>query len=98
MNKIQNIWSDIYLFMRDAANKINELIDGQTGTVTLATSATTTIVQDSRCGPRSFVSLFPSTASASAEAPYVVPAQGSFTVHHSSSTASDRTFGYLIVG
>lgn len=72
------------------------------GGVTLATSVTTTTVTDDNCQAASHVSLTPATAHAAAlqrgNDTYVIPATGSFVIHHASTTNTDCTFSYAIVG
>jgi len=86
---------------------INELWQGRSnaiGKVTLAVSpATQTIVPAINCGARSVPLLTPLTAHAAAElgagTMYVsAVTQGQFTVVHSASSQTDRTFGYAIQG
>lgn len=88
--------------LRDA---VNELVRGRsnaTGSVTLATSGTTTTVTKDTISPKSEVLLFPKNSEAATELGagtcYVsAVAVGSFTVTHASS-AGTRTFGYAVIG
>jgi hypothetical protein len=73
------------------------------GTVTLATGAATTVVNDKNCAAGSTPLLTPATASAAVELGngtlYVSSvANGSFTIMHASSGAAGRTFLYAILG
>jgi hypothetical protein len=74
-----------------------------TGTVTLRTAATTTVVTDSNCAAGSTPLLTPMTANAAAEIGngtlYVsAVANGSFTITHANSATSGRTFLYALQG
>jgi hypothetical protein len=74
-----------------------------TGTVTLATGASTTVVTDKNCAAGSTPLLTPTTANAAAEIGngtlYVAAiANGSFTVTHANSATTGRTFLYAFVG
>ena len=87
---------------------IQQLQNGRsnaTGTVTLATSATTTTVTAPNCTPNSAVFLFQTTAHAGAELAaggcYVKTsdvANGSFKITHASNSQADRTFFYVCLG
>lgn len=80
------------------ANAIRQLAEGRSnavGTFTLAPSSTTTTVKATNCAPASVVLLTAQTASAAAATGvYAVAGKGEFTVHHNSSAATDRTFGF----
>lgn len=88
------------------AQAIRNLQQGRsnaTGSVTLRTSNTTTVVTAPNCAPTSAVLLFPTTAHAGAELAaggcYVsAVASGSFTVTHASNSQADRTFFYACLG
>lgn len=68
-------------------------------TVTLAVSATSTVVPDNFCGTGSHVFLTPITAHAAASTGvYIVTGKETFTIHHNSTTDTDKTFTYGIVG
>lgn len=72
------------------------------GTVTLASSGTTTTVTDKNCAAGSTPILTPTTANAATEVGngtmYVsAVANGSFTVTHAASVAG-RTFRYALIG
>lgn len=79
-------------------NAIRQLAEGRSnaiGTVTLAPGATSTVVKATNCAPTSIVLLTAQTANAAAATGvYVVAGKGQFTVHHDSSAATDRTFGF----
>jgi hypothetical protein len=73
------------------------------GTVTLATGSATTVVSDRNCAAGSTPLLTPTTASAAAEAGngtmfVSAVANGSFTITHTNSATSGRTFLYAIHG
>lgn len=74
-----------------------------TGTVTLTTSAATTVVANANCAAASTPILTPTTANAATEVGngtiYVsVVANGSFTITHANSATTARTFLYAIQG
>jgi hypothetical protein len=74
-----------------------------TGTVTLAASATTTVIPAVNCAAGTTPILTPLTAHAAAELAaggcYVsTVANGSFTISHSSSSQTDRTFLFATLG
>jgi hypothetical protein len=74
-----------------------------TGTVTLTTGATATVVNDNNCSAGSTPLLTPTTANAAAEIGngtlYVsAVANGSFTITHANSATSGRTFLYALQG
>jgi len=88
-------------------DRINQLAQGRTnatGTVTLSsTGATSTTVSAASCGASSVVKLSPQTANAAAAlATSYIPSTDvtaqQFIVHHSSSTTTDRTFGWVALG
>lgn len=80
------------------ANAIRQLAEGRSnavGTLTLTPSATSTTVKATNCAPTSIVLLTAQTANAAtATGVYVIAGKGEFTVHHNSSAAIDRTFGF----
>jgi hypothetical protein len=74
-----------------------------TGTVTLTTSAASTMVTDKNCAAGSTPILTPATSNASAEfgngTIYVsTVANGSFTITHANSATTGRTFLYALHG
>jgi hypothetical protein len=86
---------------------VRQLIEGRsnaTGTFTLATSpATSTVVAAPTCGAGSIILLMPQTANSAAAlaATFVAAAnvtKGQFIVTHSTSSQTDRTFGYVALG
>jgi hypothetical protein len=85
---------------------VNELGRGRSnavGTLTLATSTTTTVVVAQNCGATSQVFLDPRTSNAAAArgTTYIQAADiknGQFTVTHASNGQTDRTFGYICLG
>lgn len=86
---------------RDVARTVNLILDGKinsVGSVTLGTGTTTTLVADFKCSVNSKVFLTPASASAAAAAPWVTAAKQQFTITHDSATATDRTFGYVVLG
>ena len=73
------------------------------GTVTLATSAATTVVTDKNCAAGSTPLLTPTTANAAVEVGngtvfISAVANGSFTITHANSATTGRTFLYAIHG
>lgn len=86
---------------REIAQAVRELATGGTnaaGTFTLAASATTTVVKDDLATPGCRVLFSPLSANAAtAGAFHSSTASGSFTITHTSSTATDRAFDYLIL-
>lgn len=87
---------------------IVELASGRsnaTGTVTLATSAASTTVNDPNCAAGSVVILMPTTANAATEVgngTIYVPAatiiNGQFVITHANSATTGRTFLYAFCG
>ena len=89
---------------REVAEAINNIFNGLIGVVgeaTLAASAASTVVTDTRCTVDSAVVLEPITANAAAErggtALYTLPASGSFTIYHANNSQTDRTFRYVVL-
>jgi hypothetical protein len=84
------------------AQAIRELAEGASNsvsTVTLRTSATTTVVSNALASTGSHIDLCPLTANAAAAqaTTYVsARARGSFTLTHASAATVDRTFSYRI--
>lgn len=89
---------------RATAAAINGLLAGKsnnTGTVTLAASATGTTLSDPRIGGGSVIVFMATTASAAgAAAALHVSARGKgvATLTHASDAATDQTFGYAVIG
>lgn len=87
------------LDLRRVVDAVVQLIRGRTnavGSFSLASSVTTTTVQNVLISVESRILLTPTTAAAAAESIYVSNvSEGEFTVTHSSDT-STRTFNYLI--
>ncbi len=83
-----------------------QLIEGRsnaTGSVTLGTSATSTIVAALNCGAGSQVFLFPKTANAAAAlaTTYILAAnvtKQQFIITHASNAQTDRTFSFVCLG
>jgi hypothetical protein len=82
---------------------VQQLIQGRTnatGTVTLATGATTTVVLDANVAPGDVILLSPLNADAAGEVPtlYVSATdKGTFTLTHANDVTT-RTFGYKVAG
>ena len=97
-------WADEVEHRRLLANGVNSLRDGKinaTGSVTLATSATSTAVTDARVGADTIVLLMPTTANAAGAlaTTYIgTVAKQSFTITHANNSQSDRTFKYAVFG
>ncbi len=68
----------------------------QTGTVTLATGVTSTVVSNSRVTPQSVIALSPAHPNAQGVSYSYEAGAGEFTVFHTNSAVADRTFGYVI--
>jgi hypothetical protein len=70
------------------------------GQVTLAVSpAVTTVVVAPNCSAQSFPFLTPLSATAQAAGAWISAiGKGQFTISHSASAATDRTFGWLCAG
>jgi len=89
-----------------AARSLNASIKGKTnnrGELTLAASATSTVVVDSRVSSESQIYLTPLTANAAlaVATTFIAEAskgQGSFTVTHASTATTDRKFDYVVIG
>jgi len=83
---------------------INNLLKGKHNAAgrsfTCATSAATTVVTDDIVGPQSHITVQATTAAAAAELAtlYIVPGIGSFTVNHTNSATTGRTFSYSVQG
>ncbi|QEX23775.1 hypothetical protein FRZ61_37140 [Hypericibacter adhaerens] len=72
-----------------------------TTTVTLAASATTTLLNDPRIGPASVILFMPMTAHAATAAGGLhvsARAAGSATFTHTNTADVDKTFGVIIIG
>lgn len=86
------------------AAAIRQLIEGRSnavGTCTLTANAGSTVVTAVNCGPQSAVFLFPTSANAAAivAATYVsAVAAGSFTVTHTNSASTGKTFFWVALG
>lgn len=86
------------------ASTVNELLKGRAnnvGEVTLTASVTTTTVTDTRITSQMKVFISPRTANAAAALTNVyisAVADGSFTLTHSSTATTDRTFDYIFHG
>lgn len=65
------------------------------GAVTLAVSATSTTVTDQKVTPQSLIFFTPTSATAQGLTHYVAAA-GQFTIFHSASSVSDRSYGYVL--
>lgn len=76
---------------------------GNTGSVTLTTSAASTVVVDFRVGANSFIGFMPTTANAAAElagGTMYVSSQSAegYTITHANTTTADRAFVYCVLG
>jgi hypothetical protein len=90
---------------RQLAEAINRINRGQFNCslfVTLAPSATSTQVVDSRISPQTCASFMPQTAHAAAEIGagtlYATCTSGSMTITHANNTQTDRLFTMALVG
>lgn len=98
---------DLINYIRQLAEGISRLYDGKinsTGEFTLTASATTTVVQERRCGPDSVILWMPTNEDAGGEVGMYVTNVGeesagvpSFTVNHGSDSRT-RTFRYVVLG
>lgn len=68
--------------------------------VTLTESSATTILNDRRIGPSSFIGFEPETANAKTEGtPYVTArGDGTATLNHANNAQTDRTYTYVVLG
>lgn len=90
---------------RDVATVVNNILSGKqnnTGSVTLATSATTTTVTDYIVGSESVILFMPTNAAGAAELAaggmYVsARAKNTFTITHANA-GTTRTFDYVVIG
>ncbi len=94
---------------RDIAKAVNAALLGKinsVGEVTLAPGASSTVVENVLVSASSKLFLFPQTANAAAEmglgVVYIQPGNVingvSFSINHASSSDTDRTFFYAILG
>jgi len=86
----------------EVTTAINELIAGRTnayGEITLTPGATSTVMSDYRLSKDSCLILSPATASAAAATGVYVDGykKEECTIHHSSSSATDMTFRFIIL-
>ncbi|MEB2843808.1 hypothetical protein [Endobacterium cereale] len=80
----------------DIVNQIVSQFDGNTGSLTLATSGTTTTVTNAKVMQGSRIFLQPRTAAAVIANAFVLSvSKGSFVVQHSAGTA-ERKFDYAV--
>jgi len=90
--------------LRLISNAVNNTLDGKinsTGDVTLTASGTSTTLTDARIGLNSVIILVPTNANSNtAKANLYVSAKadGSATLTHSSSSNTDQTFDYVVIG
>lgn len=82
--------------LRRLANEVKQGLTFVCGSLTLATSGTTTVITRDAVSASSCISLTPYDAGAKAEGiPQCVPANGSFTLTHSA-TATARNYRYVV--
>lgn len=94
------------LFEREAARRINEVLQGRQNVAleaTLTASVASTTIKDARLSEQSIVEFMPLTANAALEkaaGTLWVSAQlaGECTVTHANNAQTDRTFRILILG
>lgn len=83
---------------------LNNILIGKTnntGTVKLVHGGVSTTVSDARCGPDSHISLMPTSATGEAaliQWSVLTRTNGSFTIHHISTSTSNATASYAIIG
>ena len=98
-----------YEFWRKLSRVVNGIMQGKTnntGTVTLATGATITVVElaEGRLGENTVIHLDPLTQNAAYESftPIYVSVRDvrnkTFTISHSVDSSTDRTFRYSLIG
>lgn len=100
--------SEIIRWLINQAEIVRLMLTGKlnaTGSITLTANSATTTLTDARLGIDSFIDFDPMTAHAAADRaagePYVLTANrtnGVFTLTHSNTADTDRTFKYLIIG
>ena len=90
-----NAWRDIHTAFAD-------LFDGRinsTGTVTLATGTTTTVLTNAKIHASSVILYMPTTSNAKGEGtPATACAVGSATLTHANAGTADRIYNYAIFG
>ena len=90
--------------LRLVSTSLNNTINGKlnsTGTITLAANATTTTLTDARIGGNSVILFTPTTsngATANANLFVSAKASGTATLTHASSSNTDQTFDYVVIG
>ena len=95
---------DVNQHVRLISLALNNTVNGKlnsTGTVTLTASATTTTLNDARIGVNSFIEFMPTTSNGrTALNTLYIPSRsdGSCTLNHASSTATDQNLVYIIIG
>ena len=85
--------------IRLISNVLNNTIDGKlnsTGNVTLTASATSTTLTDARIGANSIILFMPTTAKDNLFVS--ARANGTATLTHASSSNTDQSFGYVVIG
>lgn len=96
-------WPDPLEHARKIALAVRGLMRGESNNVeraTLTVNTTETVLTVDRCGPDSVAILVPLTSSAAASVASVYTVCGfqQVTIYHDSSSATNRTFGLVIVG
>ena len=96
-------WHDEKEHRRKLAEGINNLGEGKlrsTGRVTLAPGVATTVLNDARIGPSSYVGFSPLSANAKAEGdPWRSnQGKGTVTLNHANNAQVDRTYDYVVLG
>lgn len=95
---------DLPEWLRQIAIEVNKILRGKTensGSFTLSASTTTTNVDDSRVGINSKIIITPTSSAAAAEYGTIYVSnvtKEQFTVTHSSTADTDKTFDYILVG
>lgn len=101
---LQPAMGDPQRHLQRVAEVINRINSGRinvTALLTLNSSATSTALNDNRITAQSFIQLMPLSASAATALAGVwfgVASNGTVTVHHGSSAATDMNFEVLIIG
>jgi len=90
-------------YINKLKNSINFAMNGKTnntGEVTITPSTSSTTVLNNLCNVNSVVILSPVTSHAAVHdsGRYVVAGDKQFTIHHSNSAQTDKTYRYVIIG
>lgn len=91
-----------YDFLEEIRKVVRNLVNGKsnnTGEVTLAPSATSTVVKNILCNENSVVTMQALTSQAASLSPvYLVPGDKEFTIHHPLDISTTMVFRYVVTG